>query len=332
MPSKEQLLDIINIQTEIAKLGLDLGGVMSLVVEKTLALVGADGAAIELAEGEDMVYRAASGIAGSYLGLRLKRDASLSGLCVHEGVTLRCDDSDTDPRVNREACRKVGLRSMIVMPLKHMNATVGVLKAMSCHPAKFTQAEAALLELLSEQVAAAMFFATKYDPQELFYRATHDPLTGVANRSLFMDRLRSEIAHGERGASLLGVLMIDMNGLKQINDTFGHRTGDAVIVEVSHRIAACARESDTVARLGGDEFGVILSPIDSMLGIESAIDRYSHAIAHPFLYENRAFPMSASIGGAVFPHDTDDINNLMEIADQRMYQIKKRHRDQQLRN
>ena len=221
---------------------------------------------------------------------------------------------------------------MIVMPLKHMNATVGVLKAMSCHPAKFTQAEAALLELLSEQVAAAMFFATKYDPQELFYRATHDPLTGVANRSLFMDRLRSEIAHGERGASLLGVLMIDMNGLKQINDTFGHRTGDAVIVEVSHRIAACARESDTVARLGGDEFGVILSPIDSMLGIESAIDRYSHAIAHPFLYENRAFPMSASIGGAVFPHDTDDINNLMEIADQRMYQIKKRHRDQQLRN
>ena len=65
MPSKEQLLDIINIQTEIAKLGLDLGGVMSLVVEKTLALVGADGAAIELAEGEDMVYRAASRIAGS---------------------------------------------------------------------------------------------------------------------------------------------------------------------------------------------------------------------------------------------------------------------------
>ena len=118
MPTREQLMQIINIQTEIAKLGLDLGGVMQYVVEQTLPLINADGAVIELAEDGEMVYPAATGIAKDQLGLRLRIDASLSGLCVTTGETLFCGDSETDPRVDSFACRKVGLRSMIVIPLK----------------------------------------------------------------------------------------------------------------------------------------------------------------------------------------------------------------------
>jgi diguanylate cyclase (GGDEF)-like protein len=323
MPSAQQLMEVINIQTEIAKQGLDLGGVMMLVAERTLSLIDADGSAIELAEDEDMVYRATAGSAAPHLGLRLKQATSLSGLCVRSGDTLRCDDADTDPRVDREACRKIGLRSMIVMPLKHKGTTVGVLKAMSAQATKFSESDMTLLGLLSELVAAAMFFATKYDNDDLFHRATHDDLTGLANRALFMDRLRNVVALRARDKNAASILMIDMDGLKRINDNCGHRVGDAVIKEFAQRIKTGARVSDTVARLGGDEFGLILTPVDLPAGTETVIQRLEAEIGPEFQFEGQAYQLQASIGSAHFPLDGHDIDHLVEIADQRMYAVKK---------
>nr|WP_305891286.1 sensor domain-containing diguanylate cyclase [Methylomonas sp. SURF-1] len=319
-------MEVINLQSEIAQLGLDLGGVMALVTQRTLPLLDAEGAAIELAEQGDMVYRACAGIASPHLGLRLKMAQSLSGLAVTSGTTLVCDDAETDDRVDIAACRKVGLRSMLVVPLNHKGTIVGVLKAVSVQTHKFGDIEIGLLQLLSEQVAAAMFFATKYDNDDLFYKATHDELTGLTNRSLFMDRLRSLVSN--RQAQTIGILMIDMDGLKQINDSLGHRVGDVIIREFSNRLAAASRVSDTVSRLGGDEFGVILNPVDSGDGIAAAVQRINSAIAAPFSFENRRYALSASIGSAQFPDDSSEINALLEIADQRMYQVKRRQRPQ----
>ena len=326
MPSPKQLLEVIGIQTEIAKLGLDLGEVMALVVERTLGLIGADGAAIELAEGNEMVYRAASGIARPQIGLRLALNASLSGCCVRTGEILRCDDSEEDPRVDRNACRAVGLRSMIVIPLRHHDATVGVLKAMSSQPAKFSAQDEALLGLLSEAVAAAMFFATKYGQDDLFHMATHDSLTGLANRALFMDRLRNTLIRCSRDRQPVGVLMIDMDGLKRINDDFGHRAGDAAIREFGTRIARATRSSDTVARLGGDEFAIILSPVDNQDGIDTALHRLQEATREPFRFEGREHPLTASVGAASYPDDSADVLALIDVADQRMYRTKRESR------
>ena len=117
LPSREQLIAIIRIQTEIARQGLDLAQVMSVVVERALELVKAEGAVIELAEDEEMVYRAVSGIAAGQLGLRLKLASSLSGRCVLSGEILRCIDTETDERVDRAACRRMHIRSMLVVPL-----------------------------------------------------------------------------------------------------------------------------------------------------------------------------------------------------------------------
>lgn len=323
MPTRQQLMQVLQIQTEIAKLGLDLGGVMQFIVEQTLPLINADGAAIELAEDGEMVYRAASGIATPQLGLRLRIDASLSGLSVMTGKILTCTDAETDARVDSEACRKVGLRSMIVMPLKHHGVTVGVLKAMSRQPDKFGRKDKAVLALLSEVVAAAMYFSAKYDSDNLFIRATHDSLTGLANRALFMDRLRSAAARSNRERAASGLLMIDMDGLKQINDSHGHRIGDAVLIEFSSRLRELTRDTDTAARLGGDEFGIVLSPLDGATGIEAAMARIDAEYKRPFLFEGKSIPLRASIGSALIPCDGTDPEKIMDLADQRMYKAKK---------
>lgn len=326
MPTYKQLIQVITIQTEIAKLGLDLGGVMQYVVEKTLSVLGADGAAIELTEDEEMVYSAAAGIAKNQLGLRLKIDASLSGLCVITSETLTCDDAETDPRVDRIACQKVGLRSMVVMPLKHRGITVGVLKVMSAQPSKFTHCDIELLGMMSEVVAAAMYFSVKYDSDDLFFKATHDDMTGLANRALFMDRLRNVVAHSNREQSLSGVLMIDMDGLKKINDSNGHRIGDAIIIEFSNRLKKAIRSTDTVARLGGDEFGVILSLLEHPEEIDTAMQRIDTEIKLPFAFEDKQYQMKASIGFALIPKDGSDPDKILEVADHRMYVVKQTHK------
>ncbi len=325
MPTRQHLFDIIDIQTQVAKLGLDLGGVMSLVADRTLALVDADGAAVELAEGTEMVYRAASGTAAGQIGLGLSIDHSLSGLCVRTGQIMLCDDSEDDPRVDRDACRRVGLRSMLIMPLKHNGTVVGALKAVSSQPGKFKKRDQDVLNLLSDVVGAAMFFAAKYDIDTLFHRATHDEMTGLANRALFMERLHSALSRGQRDHLATGVIMIDMNGLKGINDNLGHRAGDAALTELASRIGQATRSSDTAARLGGDEFAVVLSPVGTPEEVDVAITRLKDRICAPFLFEGRDLRLRASIGAAHSPNDGREIKDLIEIADQRMYSQKRQH-------
>lgn len=331
MPTRNQLLQVIHIQSELAKLGLDLGGVMQFIVEQTLSLIGADGAAIELAERGDMVYRAASGTAFPQLGLRLKIDKSLSGLCVRTGESLLCEDAETDPRVDLEACRKVGLRSMVIMPLQHRGITIGALKALSAQPGKFGPRDATLLRMLSDVVAAAMYFSVKYSGDDLFIKATHDDMTGLANRALFMDRLRNAVALTGRDQKSAGVLMIDLDGLKQINDNHGHRVGDAVILEFAKRLERVTRELDTTARLGGDEFGIVLLALDNKKCIDTAAGRIEAVNQQVFNFEGNDYEISASVGAALIPSDGTEPEQLLDVADQRMYSVKRRRKERRKR-
>jgi GGDEF domain-containing protein len=287
MPSRKKLLEVIAMQTEVAGLGidLDLGQLLDLVAKRSLGLVGADGTVLEMAEGDEMVYRAAAGMAEGSLGLRLKRSGSLSGLCVAQGEALRCDDALLDPRTDRAACERLGLRSMVVVPLRHHGVTVGVLKAMSRRPAHFDDKQMALLGLVSELVAAAMYFATRYAPGELFHKATHDSLTDLANRALFVDRLHALLAQAARDSQPLAVLMLDMNGLKAINDNHGHRAGDAALQEFARRLAVGVRQSDMAARLGGDEFGVLLRPLAADGGLDATMQRLARELNGSFAFE-----------------------------------------------
>ncbi len=320
----ETLMEIIRAQTEIARLGLDLGGVMAFVTERVQRLTGAGGAIVELAESEEMVYRAASGMAAQQLGLRLSRSSSLSGLCIEERRVLRCDDSEIDPRVDKEACRRVGLRSMVVAPLNHGDTAVGVLKIAAAAPNAFADEQVRILGLMSGLIAAAMHYAVRYGTDELYHKATHDALTGLANRALFYDRLRQSLNLARRQSSRLAILNIDMDGLKPINDRYGHRAGDAAIRETGQRISRISRASDTVARLGGDEFGVIMADIGCRDSAVLHADRLVEDIRRPFCFETNPLSLDASIGLATFPDEGVDMDVLIEKADQAMYAVKRK--------
>ncbi len=323
LPSRDQLVAIIRIQTEIARQGLDLAQIMSVVVQRSLDLIKAEGAVVELSEGDDMVYQAVSGIAAGQLGLRLKLASSLSGLCVLSGEIQRCTDTETDERVDRAACRRMHIRSMLVVPLQHEGTTVGVLKVMSKAVAAFNDADEAVLGLLAEVLGADMFMAARYAAQDLYHRATHDEMTGVANRALFFDRLRSDLSRVARDGSEFGLLIIDMDGLKAINDNCGHRAGDAAICEVARRASQALRKSDTIARLGGDEFGVLLQPTNGMSYLAEGVERLREVISKPFEFESNWLQLGVSIGAAIAPKDGSNLEGLMEHADKAMYSNKR---------
>lgn len=322
-PTPKQLLSVIQTQTAIAKLGLDINAVMTLVAEQVQLITHAKGAIVELAEEGDMVYRAVSNGANQFLGLRLKMGSSLSGLCIAQNTTLYCKDSETDERVDREACRRVGLRSMAVVPLIHCDEPIGVLKIYSERVNAFKESDINLLTLMSELIAAAMYHASKFGAQELYKLATQDQLTGLANRALFLDCLRQGVEQAKRTQKLLGILIIDMDGLKPINDQYGHRLGDEALKEIGKRIVNITRHNDLVARLGGDEFAVILSSLGDQELAKNVMNRIVEACGLPFVFENVKLTMGASVGLALFPEDGIELNKLIEFADLKMYEHKR---------
>lgn len=152
--------------------------------------------------------------------------------------------------------------------------------------------------------------------------ATHDPLTGLANRRLFYDRLQQAIRHAKRYGSQIGILFVDMDRFKEINDRNGHHVGDAVLTEVANRIVKSVRESDTVARLGGDEFAVLLENVRGRNDCMSAAQKIEEALGAEATFYGLELELSASIGQSMYPGDGQDEDTLIRAADAAMYKIK----------
>ena len=175
---------------------------------------------------------------------------------------------------------------MVVAPLKHDSSTVGVLKIVSTVTHAFTTCDVRVLELMSELIAASMFHAARNETNALYHLATHDSLTGLANRNLFFDRLRKRISPGHQQIEPLGILVIDMDGLKRVNDTYGHRAGDAAIREIAQRISRMPRKSDLVARLKATS-SASSWPRSLTAVILSIVERLSQETNQPFRFKGR---------------------------------------------
>ncbi|HUP64550.1 MAG TPA: EAL domain-containing protein [Thermoanaerobaculia bacterium] len=154
------------------------------------------------------------------------------------------------------------------------------------------------------------------------YLAYHDELTGLPNRTLFHDRLTIALAHARRYTRVVGVIFIDLDHFKRINDTLGHRHGDQLLDAVAQRLRECTRVSDTVARLGGDEFTVLLSEVAHEEDTARIARKVLEGLQQRFTIEGNHLFVSASMGIALFPRDGADAESLLKNADSAMYRAK----------
>ena len=168
----------------------------------------------------------------------------------------------------------------------------------------------------------------KKKTEELVWRqANFDTLTGLPNRSMFLDRLDHEIRKANRSGLPLALMFIDLDHFKNVNDTLGHNMGDLLLKDVTARLRRCVRETDTVSRLGGDEFTVILGELHDVRSIERIARAIVQTLSEPFDIADESVYVSASVGITFYPEDATEIEDLLKNADQAMYAAKQEGRN-----
>ena len=307
---------------------LDQAEVLGIVVDSAVAL-GLDGAELCLFDEESRTWRVAHSRGVSPEPSAVRPVASgAAGLLHARRETVVLDDHSGWPIGVRPAL-EAGYRFLVASPVWSGGALVGALVAGSLsRPAPYPH-EVECLDLLAAHAGAALHNAVLYAERQAFearlaHQAFHDALTGLPNRALFLDRLEQASARTRRDGEPLGVLFMDLDGFKAINDKLGHDRGDELLAAVSQRLHGCLRPGDTLARYGGDEFTVLLEKLRSDADGIDVADRLLNALADPFTLGGHQLSVSASIGvsfaKAPFPPEADPLRE----ADRAMYRAKER--------
>ncbi|MBN3872880.1 CHASE2 domain-containing protein [Nostoc sp. JL33] len=177
-----------------------------------------------------------------------------------------------------------------------------------------------------KRTAAELFRSNnelKLKEDHLRYLADHDPLTGLSNRKFFAEQLYESLHWAQYNNFLVGLLFIDLDGFKQINDTLGHEMGDRLLMTIAGRLSNSLRASDRVSRLGGDEFTVILRGIPNVQIAAKVAEKILSSINKPIVLDGNRIRVSASIGISVYPYNSQDSETLIKQADAAMYRAKR---------
>jgi diguanylate cyclase (GGDEF)-like protein len=332
-----RLETIVALHREVEETEFDVVEVVLGILERARTLLDASAASAGILEGEEVVYRYRTGPGrNSDTVIRTPANASLSGICLRTGEPAFCEDSELDPRVDKAACRAQALRSMIIVPLRHRGRVVGVLNVNSPQPRAFGTGDVVTVQLIGGAISAAyghaVDIAAKQEllteleltvtdlrdtERKLSHQALHDPLTGLPNRTFFVERLESAL--GRHGEDHTAVLFVDLDGFKLINDALGHAAGDALLIEAGERIKGSLRSDDTAARLGGDEFAIICTAESPSRAAKHIAERLISALAAPFPIAGREVFVTASVGIAASGGSAD---SLLRDADVAMYHAK----------
>jgi GGDEF domain-containing protein len=257
-----RLLEIIQAQGEIAAGDLDQDRAMQVIVKRIPELIGADGALIDSPDGDRLVFRAGSGVDGRVIGWDYPREESLSGRALERRTVLISNDTELDARVESEACRRLGARSLLCAPLVHGDEELGSLTAFAARPDAFDERDRETIGLLGRSLAAHLHHAAGFSLASHLSR--HDHLTGLQNRRAYESRLEVETSKAARQGLELALCLLDLDRFKSVNDSFGHVAGDEVLRAVARGFRK-RRLHDEAFRIGGDEFAV--RPPNLMRGV-----------------------------------------------------------------
>ena len=217
-----------------------------------------------------------------------------------------------------------GITSAICVPVFDQGRVIGTLNVESVGEVVLAEADLRLLSALGEQVGAAVGRAQLYAQDQaskvrLVHQAFHDPLTGLANRALLMDRITHVLARTQRQRETVAVLFMDLDNFKVMNDFLGHETGDRLLVKVAERLRTCVRPQDTVARMGGDEFVALLEGLSNVDDAIRVAERIIREVRVPFVIGGHRLHTSTSVGIAI---NTTSGRDLLRAADIAMYRAK----------
>ena len=299
--------------------------VLEAVVEGACELLGAPVGVLWMTDPDDPDHAAAVAVAGDEgrSGWRRRKpvEAGLGGRAMRERMLVMADAvTGIGSGAEFEDFPIAEPAATMAAPVHERGRVVGSLGVASADTDReYGPRDQQVLLSLAEHASLALNHARAVE--EAVHEALHDSLTGLANRSLFLDRMRHALARAERDTEPVGVLFCDLDGFKTVNDSLGHRTGDRLLVMVAERLAECLRPGDTIARLGGDEFAVLLEELREPGDAARAAQRLLDALASPFELRDREFYVSASIGIAAGHGDAE---TLLRDADLAMYRAKSR--------
>ncbi len=309
-----QLAILQRLASEISAV-LDLDELASRLLRIVCDAMGYEnGFLTTLNDAGELVIRAAFGPSTAFIGQSLARGTGISWWAMQHGRLQNVADVQADTRFVGPA----DIRSSLVVPLRIGDETVGIIGIESTRPAAFSSDDETLLTATSHQVAAAVRVARLH--QAAKSAAETDSLTGLPNRRVFFEKLAEGLSRSEQDGAPLSVAMIDANGLKQLNDQFGHAAGDQALVKIGEMLAAGVRTDDVVARIGGDEFGVVF-PGAPLFAADRIMRRLADDIANSTIPSGQQLPTIAwGIAPALV--EGTSVDAIVDAADRAMYRQK----------
>ncbi len=252
--------------------------------------------------------------------IQFTRESGIAGSALASGqpVWFRTSD-DTVNLLRRDVAEDLGIKTFLAFPIRSQERLVGVLEFFSTDEADPAPDELRLLDVVGTQIGRVI--EREHARHRLTQLALHDALTGLANRVVFRDRLDDYLARATEEQRTVGVLLLDLDGFKEVNDSLGHAAGDELLVEVSRRLEQATRRTDTVARLGGDEFAVAIRNVAAEGDLDAQVARLLDTLSEPFEVHGRRIRPMGSIGVALSA-DGESADMLLRNADLAMYDAK----------
>ncbi len=229
-------------------------------------------------------------------------------------------EADTDDLFVRQLMRTLEVVALSVVPIIARDAFIGILTASVTERPERLRPDSELLQRLTGVAAlAAPAIQNGQLVDQLRYKASHDGLTGLLNRVGFKHLVDAALDRVSADEGHLGLLFVDLNEFKRVNDVYGHEAGDELICQAAARLGSVCRGEDDVARLGGDEFAIVLADVDRVEQVRAAERRVREAFTEPFVIGELTLSVGASVGGGLWPQDGDTVGALVRHADAAMY-------------
>ncbi len=301
------------------------------ILDKSAELLKAEQGSLMLLDRETdvLLLEAKKGIVeGVTEKLRINRGEGIAGKVAELGEPILVENLEQDPRIKQKNRQHYKTRSFVSVPIKIEDRIIGVLNLSDKASGEvFNEEDLSLIQSFATHAAIVLERNEFYNKTEELKKLTiTDPLTGLLNRRYLYERLKDEVARSERHGYPLSILMLDLDGFKYCNDTFGHLFGDKTLKVIAETILNTVRSMDIVARYGGDEFMVILPETDESLAIDIA-ERLRNNVAKKIVLPQdaagtRPRTLSASIGIVCYPEHGETVEILLENVDKALYRAK----------